>query len=103
MNALQKLDQLIDDAEELLTKLGDVNTPEIARLRDRVDEAVSSTKRALQARTAEATTHVLDLAVSLDDYVHDYPWLAIAAAIALAGSVGFVTGAAVGANKRFSE
>jgi ElaB/YqjD/DUF883 family membrane-anchored ribosome-binding protein len=43
----EKLDQLIDDAEELLTKLADAHDPDIQKLRDRVDEAVADARRCL--------------------------------------------------------
>ena len=42
MNKLDRLDELIDGAEGLLTQLADAHDPNIQWLRDRVDQGVAA-------------------------------------------------------------
>ncbi len=100
MEKAQKLDQLIDDAEELLIKLADAHSPEIQKLRDRVDQAIGDARRAIERQNDDASVRLRDIAVTVDDYVHDYPWLAVATAVAVAGSVAFIAGATLGSKRR---
>jgi len=95
-----KLAQLIDDAEELLTKLADEHDPQIQKLRDRVDAAVNETRRALARQRDEASMQLRDIANTIDDYIRDYPWFAVATGILFAGTVAFLAGATVGSKRR---
>ena len=101
MNRLDRLDELIDGAEELLTKLADAHDPNIQRLRDRVDHAIADAMRTLSRQDDEASLRLRDIAHTIDDYVRDYPWLAVLAGVVVAGTAAFIAGAAVG-NKRRS-
>jgi len=101
MNRLDRLDELIDGAEELLTKLADAHDPNIQRLRDRVDHAIADARRTLSRQDNEATLRLRDIANTIDDYVRDYPWLAVLAGVVVAGTAAFIAGATVG-NKRRS-
>jgi ElaB/YqjD/DUF883 family membrane-anchored ribosome-binding protein len=94
-----KLDQLIDGAEELLTKLADAHNPEVQKLRDRVDRAIGDARRAIAQQDDQASMQLRDIANTIDDYVRDYPWLAVATGILVAGTVGFIAGTAIGAKK----
>lgn len=98
MDKAAKLDQLIDDAEELLTQLADAHDPEIQRLRDRVDEAIADAHRVI-AQGIDDAVQFRDIAQSIDDYVRDYPWLAVLTGVVVAGASGFIAGAAIGAKK----
>jgi ElaB/YqjD/DUF883 family membrane-anchored ribosome-binding protein len=95
-----KLDQLIDDAEELLIKLADAHSPEIQKLRDRVDSAIGEARRALAQQRDDASMDLRDIANAVDDYIRDYPWLAVAAGVFFAGTVAFLAGATVGSRRR---
>jgi ElaB/YqjD/DUF883 family membrane-anchored ribosome-binding protein len=99
MDKLDRLDELIDGAEELLTKLADAHDPNIQRLRDRVDHAIADATRTLSRQDDEASLRLRDIANTVDDYVRDYPWLAVLTGVLVAGTVAFIAGAAVG-NKR---
>jgi ElaB/YqjD/DUF883 family membrane-anchored ribosome-binding protein len=101
MDKLDRLDELIDGAEELLTKLADAHDPNIQRLRDRVDHAIADATRTLSRQDDEASLRLRDIANTVDDYVRDYPWLAVLTGVLVAGTVAFIAGAAVG-NKRRS-
>jgi ElaB/YqjD/DUF883 family membrane-anchored ribosome-binding protein len=95
MHKLDRLDELIDGAEELLTQLADAHDPRIQRLRDRVDQAVADASRTL-SRKDDESVGLRDIATAIDDYVRDYPWLAVLAGMAVAGTVAYIAGAAAG-------
>jgi ElaB/YqjD/DUF883 family membrane-anchored ribosome-binding protein len=94
-----KLDQLIDDAEELLTKLADAHDPHIQVLRDRVDKAIADARRDIARRTADASVQIRDIANAIDDYIRDYPWLAVVTGTLVGATVAFIAGATVGGKK----
>jgi ElaB/YqjD/DUF883 family membrane-anchored ribosome-binding protein len=96
MDKLGRLDELIDGAEELLIQLADAHDPNIQRLRDRVDHAIADAARTLSRQDDEASLRLRDIANSIDDYVRDYPWLAVITGALVAGTVAFIAGAAVG-------
>ena len=100
MEKSQKLDQLIDDSEELLIKLADAHNPEIQILRDRVDHAINDARRAIERESEDASIRLRDIAVTIDNYVHDYPWLALATGVMIAGSIAFIAGATLGTKRR---
>jgi ElaB/YqjD/DUF883 family membrane-anchored ribosome-binding protein len=95
MNKLDRLDELIDGAEGLLTQLADAHDPNIQWLRDRVDQGVADAKRAL-SRNDDPTGRLREIAVTIDDYVRDYPWLAVLAGVVVAGTVAYIAGVAAG-------
>jgi len=95
-----KLDELIDGAEELLTNLTDAHNPDIQELRDRVDQAIADARRAFAQTEEELSVKLRDIAHTVDDYVRDYPWLAVATGVLVAGTIAFIAGAAAGSKKR---
>jgi ElaB/YqjD/DUF883 family membrane-anchored ribosome-binding protein len=101
MDKLDRLDELIDGAEELLTQLADAHDPNIQRLRDRVDQAVADATRSLSSQ-GDDRVRLRDVANTIDDYVRDYPWLALLTGVLIAGTVGYIAGA-VGSKKRSSH
>ena len=96
MQRAQQLDALIDGAEELLTKLADAHNPQIQRLRDRVDHAIADARRSMERESDSSSIQLRDIATTVDDYVRDYPWLAVVTGIFLAGTVGFIAGSTAG-------
>jgi ElaB/YqjD/DUF883 family membrane-anchored ribosome-binding protein len=95
MNKLDRLDELIDGAEGLLTQLADAHDPNIQWLRDRVDQGVADAKRAL-SRNDDPSGRLREIAVAIDDYVRDYPWVAVLTGVVVAGTVAYIAGAAAG-------
>jgi len=95
-----RLDELIDGAEELLTNLTDAHDPEIQKLRDRVDAAIAEARRAIATPEEELSVKVREIARTVDDYVRDYPWLAFATGVLVAGTIAFIVGSATGSKKR---
>jgi ElaB/YqjD/DUF883 family membrane-anchored ribosome-binding protein len=98
-----KLGDLINGAEELLMRLADAGNPEMQHLRDRVDHAISDANRALTKRRERLSIRLADIARSVDDYVHDYPWLAVATSALAVGTAAFIAGAVVGSKKRYTR
>jgi ElaB/YqjD/DUF883 family membrane-anchored ribosome-binding protein len=103
MENAAKLDELIDGAEELLIKLAEAGNPEIQQLRDRVDQAIGDARRALAQRGDEDSVQLRDIANTIDDYIRDYPWLAVATGILVAGTIGFIAGTVIGEKKGSSH
>ena len=95
MDKLNRLYELIDGAEELLTQLADAHDPNIQWLRDRVDHAVADATRAL-SRQSDDSSELRDIANTIDDCVRDYPWLALLSGVLVAGTVAYVAGVAAG-------
>jgi ElaB/YqjD/DUF883 family membrane-anchored ribosome-binding protein len=100
VNRDRKLDELVDGAEELLIKLADADSREIQGLRDRVDDAIGDARRVIAEGGEEVSVRVWDIARTVDDYVRDYPWLAVTTGILVAGAVGFIAGTTIGVSKR---
>jgi ElaB/YqjD/DUF883 family membrane-anchored ribosome-binding protein len=100
MGKAGKLDELIDGAEELLIKLSDTHNPEAQRLRDRVDYAIGDARRAIAKQSDQTPVRLRDIARSIDDYIRDYPWLAVATGVLAAGTVAFIAGAVLGRKSR---
>jgi ElaB/YqjD/DUF883 family membrane-anchored ribosome-binding protein len=117
MDAVRKLNNLVDDTEELLESLANEHGPKIDALRERLLESLERTKRAIasqrradrngkngQSRPGrdpdeeeDASIGVGDLAGSLNDYVRRHPWLALATGVLVAASAGIL---ATSATKR---
>lgn len=100
MSNTQSLDNLTTDVEELLGKLGSDPRPEIRDLRERLNQTIAKTKSAVAQAASQAGDTLKDYAVSVDDYVHDSPWVAIGTAAATAAALGFVAGTLFASNRR---
>ncbi len=103
MDKLARLDELIDGAEELLTQLADAHDPHIQLLRNRVDKAVADAMRALSRQSDDPSGRLRDIASTIDDYVRDYPWLAVLTGVLVAGTVAFIAGTAAGKRRSSHE
>jgi ElaB/YqjD/DUF883 family membrane-anchored ribosome-binding protein len=93
--------QLSTEAEELLGKLGNIQTPEGQALRDRLNQAFSSAKSAISDAGDGAADAFKNALVSADDYVHDNPWVAVGVVAGIAGAVGFLAGLVAAPKKRY--
>lgn len=103
MDKSNKLDQLIDDAEELLTKLADARDPTVQTLRDRVDHAIGDARRAMAQQSDEAGVGLRDIATTIDDYIRNYPWLGLTTCVLVAGTVAFLAGTTIGTKRGSSR
>ncbi len=84
MKTSHRVNQLLNDVDELLAELRDDHGPEIAELRARVEENVVAAKRAIGHQSKSAAARVRRYARAVDDYITTYP------------RIGFLTGVAVG-------
>ena len=90
MNKSRELDQLVSKVEALLARLPDNPQPEIAALRNQVDNAIFETWTAVARERAAAKAAAADLIDSVNDYVRAHPWLIVGGTFLLAGSVSYL-------------
>jgi ElaB/YqjD/DUF883 family membrane-anchored ribosome-binding protein len=90
MRATQKLDHLFDQTEKLLAKLADERGPEIQELRQRLDRSIEKTRTALRENPPPEHVKVRHVAASLNDYVRNYPWVALATGVLVASTIGIL-------------
>jgi ElaB/YqjD/DUF883 family membrane-anchored ribosome-binding protein len=90
MRATQKLDHLFDQTERLLAKLADERGPEIQELRQRLDRSIEKTRMALRENPPPEHVKVRHVAASLNDYVRNYPWVALATGVLVASTIGIL-------------
>ncbi len=101
MDNSAELHDLTAQAEELLGKLANIQTPDVQALRDRLNRALANTKNAVSAATESAADAFKNALVSADDYVHENPWIAVGVVAGIAGAVGFLAGIATAPKSRF--
>jgi ElaB/YqjD/DUF883 family membrane-anchored ribosome-binding protein len=90
MDSAHKLNDLFDQTEELLAKLADQRGPEIQELREKLHRSMGQTRVALKSAPARERVKVRDVAASLNDYVRNYPWIALATGVLVASSIGIL-------------
>jgi ElaB/YqjD/DUF883 family membrane-anchored ribosome-binding protein len=88
--AIEELNRIVDQAEALLTSLGEQTGEAADAVRGRVTETLQHARARLVAQTSEAEKVALSLADRADDYVHRNPWQAVAVAALLGGVVTFL-------------
>jgi len=85
-----EVQKLIEDVEDLIRHLGATVDPDTARLRARVADAVTDTRRALAEGATQVRRHAGEALAASDTYVHAQPWQAIGAAAVAGLVVGFL-------------
>ena len=85
-----EVQQLIEEVEEMIGRVGDVLDPETLRLRERVTDAVANTRRALAAGSAQVRHRAGEAWTASDHYVRGKPWEAVGAAALLGVALGFL-------------
>ena len=83
-----ELRNLIGDVEDLIKRVANVSDADVAKLRARVEEKITSAKDTLKAGTAA----VSNAASATDDYVHGSPWQAVGIAAIAGLAVGYLLG-----------
>ena len=81
-----EVEKLISDMQDLIAQIGQPADPALARLCNRVADAVGSARQALSARGAQLQQRAHETFDAGDSYVRDRPWQMIGAA-AVAGVV----------------
>ena len=95
------LRDLTNDAELLLDRLGNDSSQEVRDMRERLNKTLSEAKEVIANGQSQANEAIKNYAVSVDDYVHDSPWIAMGTAVAAAGVMGFLAGSLLHNNRRF--
>lgn len=80
----------IDDVEEIVSRVADVNDPEVARLRDRLRDSMGSMKEALSDGADRVRQQAREVAGGADDYVRENPWQALGIAALVGVAIGFL-------------
>jgi ElaB/YqjD/DUF883 family membrane-anchored ribosome-binding protein len=96
MDSTSQLHELFSETEKLLAKLANEDTPEIQKLRNKLGKSMAQAKDALEviaptANGPSAHVKVRHVAASLNDYVRNYPWLALATGVLVASSIGILS------------
>jgi len=81
-----EIEKLISDMQDLMAQIGQPSDPALARLCNRVTDAVGSTRQALRARGAQLQQRAHETFDVGDSYMRARPWQMIGAA-AVAGVV----------------
>jgi ElaB/YqjD/DUF883 family membrane-anchored ribosome-binding protein len=92
MNKSQELEQLKGQAEGLMSKVADDQSPQLKELRTRVSDTLDSAKSAIAKADSAALHAIRNVAGSADDYVRENPWVAIGVIAGVAASLGFLAG-----------
>jgi ElaB/YqjD/DUF883 family membrane-anchored ribosome-binding protein len=100
MSKSQILDNLSNDVEELLGKLGSDLSPEVRELRERLGKGIAETRKSAARAGAEANSALAKYAGVAVEYIQDSPWVAIGTAAAAAGIIGFIAGNFLASNRR---
>jgi ElaB/YqjD/DUF883 family membrane-anchored ribosome-binding protein len=85
--AIDELNRIVDQAENLLRSLADEGGEAAEAVRDRVTQTLHQAKAKLAATAGDAEQVVESLAERTDDYVRSNPWQAVAIAALLGGMV----------------
>jgi ElaB/YqjD/DUF883 family membrane-anchored ribosome-binding protein len=84
------LNDLIADAEALLSKLGDLKTPEVQALREKVQAGIADAKKSLKRQAQWGADQVQEVTESVVAYVRENPWVAVAAGTAIAVALAYI-------------
>jgi ElaB/YqjD/DUF883 family membrane-anchored ribosome-binding protein len=91
MDSTHKLNELFDQTEKLLAKLADQRGPEIQEVRDRLGKSMEQAREALRDNGHSEHVKVRDVAASLNDYVRNYPWVALMTGVLVASTIGILS------------
>jgi ElaB/YqjD/DUF883 family membrane-anchored ribosome-binding protein len=90
MDPDKSMQLLIADAEQLLSKLGDVKSPEILALRERVESGIAETKNRIADQARVSAESIRKMTNSVVGYIQENPWVAIAGGTAIAVALFYV-------------
>jgi ElaB/YqjD/DUF883 family membrane-anchored ribosome-binding protein len=85
--AIEELNRIVSQAEELLQSLGEQTGEAADAVRERVTQTLNQAKAKLAATAVEAEEVVDSLAQRTDRYVRSNPWQSVAIAALLGGAV----------------
>jgi len=83
-----KINNFIENVEDLTLALKDVDTPEIARVKAKVKIALAAAKSALSDGAAQVRSQARQVSRTTDTYVRDNPWQVVGIAALIGIAVG---------------
>jgi ElaB/YqjD/DUF883 family membrane-anchored ribosome-binding protein len=90
--ASAELKNFVADIEDVMKRVANVSDADVARVRAKVQAALSSTKDGIFTSAANAKKQAQQAARYADEYVHESPWQAIGIGAALAAVLGLSIG-----------
>ena len=86
----EPFDELLDSVDDLLKRIADVDSPEIKKIRTKVQVAAAVARSAWQDTAQYANRQVRNSLRWPNEYLHDSPWRAIGIAALVGVSVGAI-------------
>ena len=90
MESTNNLSHLFAETQDLLAKLSTHRVPELAGLREKLENSMADAKDALKLQRASDQVNMRDVAASFNDYVTNYPWIALATGVLIASTIGIL-------------
>lgn len=90
METPRQIQQLVSDVEELLERLDDEHSPQLDKMRARVEATISDAKSALSNQGKSGLAQVKRYAGIADEYITGYPRAAFASGILIGALLGFL-------------
>jgi len=90
MDKNTSINELVADAEALLSKLGDLKSPDIQELRNKVETGIADAKKSMSRQARAGAERLQEMTESVVDYVQENPWIAVAAGTAIAVALIYI-------------
>jgi len=90
MDKNSSINELVTDAEALLSKLGDIKSPDIQALRTKVESGIADAKKSVSRQARAGAEHLQEMTESVVEYVQENPWVAVAAGTAIAVALIYI-------------
>ena len=87
-----EIKNLMADVEDLVSRVADVKDPDVARIRDKVQATLASTRDSLLSGAETVRRQARQVAATTDDYVRTSPWQALGIAAIAGVALGYVIG-----------
>jgi ElaB/YqjD/DUF883 family membrane-anchored ribosome-binding protein len=82
----------VADVEDVVKRVANVSDADVARVREKITSALSSTKSTLANSAENVKVQAQQAAKYADEYVHDSPWQAVGIGAAVAALLGLSIG-----------
>jgi ElaB/YqjD/DUF883 family membrane-anchored ribosome-binding protein len=90
--AAEEFRDLLSDVEDLVAKVAGLDDPEMAKIREKVQDTLSTARDALKSSTGGVRRRVRDTAHSANTFVRESPWQALAIGALVGAAVGYIAG-----------
>ena len=90
--ASDEFKNFVTDVEEVVKRVANVSDADVARVREKVQAAIASTKSGIAYSAENLKRQAKQAAEYTDDYVRESPWQAIGIGAALAAVLGLSIG-----------